>query len=140
MARLQVIHYFQYFAISRNPEQRVVQGGQHSAIGGGINNTITGNCSVIVGGENNTVNGAYSAILGGNGNNDSGLPNTFIAGSGIIAAALPGGNGGLFANEIVIQNIPVITTPLAWSNLAFGEIYTTVAPNTGLGASPLFIR
>ena len=24
MARLQVIHYFQYFAISRNPEQRVV--------------------------------------------------------------------------------------------------------------------
>ena len=66
---------------------QIVQGGQHSAIGGGINNTITGSCSVIAGGENNTVNGAYSAILGGNGNNDGGLGFVGIFGNGLTAVS-----------------------------------------------------
>ena len=75
---------------------QIVQGGQHSAIGGGINNTITGSCSVIAGGDNNTVNGAYSAILGGNNNSDGGLPNTMIVGNGITAAV----SGALHVNNL----------------------------------------
>ncbi len=73
----------------------------------------------------------------GNGNNDSGLPNTFIAGSGIIAAALPGGNGGLFANEIVIQNIPAVNA-ITYPLLQPGQLYTVIAA-PGFTNRPIFI-
>jgi hypothetical protein len=126
-------------------ERSVISGGnnntiiaQGAVIGGGTNNTVSGSCSVIAGGQGNVSTGAFSAILGGNGNNDSGLPNTFIAGSGLIAAALPGGNGGLFANEIVIQNIPVVTA-VTYPTLQVGQVYTTVAPGSGFMSSPLYV-
>jgi hypothetical protein len=77
--------------------------GTSGTTAGGINNTITGNCSVIAGGDNNTVNGAYSAILGGSGNSDGGLGFVGIFGNGLAAVS---------ADTFHVSCLNAVNTPL----------------------------
>lgn len=81
------------------------------SIGSGQNNYIVPgtNHASIFGGQNNQVSGNCSAILGGSGNTDGGNPFVGIFGNGVVGLPLIGGNGVFFVNELVIQNIPVIT-------------------------------
>jgi hypothetical protein len=80
----------------------------HSFIGSGYKNQITGNCSFISSGANNTVSGAYSSILGGSGNNDNGYPYTGIFGNGITVpvGGVPGPSS-FWVNELVAPSMPI---------------------------------
>ncbi len=85
--------------------------------------------------EQNTVTGNHSAILGGSGNN---VTHNWASASGYSVTSVM--DCAFHSNNLVIQNIPVVTTAFAWGGLANGQVYTMTAPNTGLGCSPLFIR
>ncbi len=112
-----------------------------SAIVGGENNLLAGGdqrYSFIGSGLNNTISSPCASIIGGAGNNiPAGLPNAHIIGSGITAAALPAGNGGLFVNELVIQNIPAVTL-LTYPLLQPGQLYTVVA-GAGFTNRPVYV-
>jgi len=113
----------------------------YGTIGGGESNTIHAgtNHSSIFGGSNNQVSGNCSAILGGINNNDGGYPYTGIFGVGVTGLPLAAGNGGFFVNELVIQNIPVITA-LTYSSLQAGELYTDTPPGLGYKMSRVYIK
>ncbi len=98
---------------------------RHAGIFSGSLNIVTGNCSAILGGDNN---------------NDGGFARTGMYGTGLVGAAIPGGLGAFFVNELVIQNIPVDPTGLVvYPALPLGALYTT-APAGPWGTRPLFIK
>ena len=115
-------------------------GTTYGVIGGGQNNYIQPgtNHSSIFSGNGNNVSGSCSSILGGSGNNDNGNPWTGIFGNAVNGLALAAGLGGFFVNELVIQNIPVITAGTFFT-MKPGELYTTAPSGSGFMLSPLFI-
>jgi hypothetical protein len=68
-------------------------------------------------------------------NNDGGFTNVHIAGSNVTAVMA----NALHAEEIVLTNIPVVTTAFAYGTLLPGQLYTCFAPNSGFLCSPIFI-
>ena len=110
----------------------VIGGGYQNFIGAGTNHAS------IFSGYNNQVSGSCSSILGGENNNDNGNPYTGIFGTGVNGLPLAAGNGGFFVNEMVIQNIPVITAATFFTLLP-GEVYTTGPVGSPFMGRPLFI-
>lgn len=112
----------------------------YNYLGGGRNNILAAGAifGSIFSGDNNTVSGAHSPILGGLNNNDNGNACVGIYGTGVNGLALIGGFGGFFVNELVIQNIPVVTAG-TYGSMQLGQVYTTVPPGSGFAMSPLFI-
>jgi hypothetical protein len=85
-----------------------------------------------------TAYGVYSSILGGSGNNDGGFPYTGMFGNGLNGAPIAGGLGGVFVNQLVMQNVAV--GPAGYAGIPIGGLYTPVAPGTGYLASPIYIK
>ena len=115
----------------------------YSLISGGQGNKIyagTGSgtyFSSILGGCNNTNAGSYSAILGGGGNTVSAAYSyAAIFGCNVNAVA----SCAFHANNLIIQNIPVITSHALWTTLRTGQLYTCFTPGTDFQCSPLYIK
>ena len=82
-----------------------------ATIGGGHNNYIAPGAynTAILGGDSNSLTGSCSAILGGANNNDNGFAYTGMYGVGLGGANIPSGTGALWANELVVPDIPMGT-------------------------------
>ena len=102
----------------RGHENNLLGGGnqQHSFIGSGIDNTITGMCSAILGGEGNTVTHCYAAAFG----------------FGLNSVA---------DNTFHVSCLNALNTPLAYSAaLPTGTIFADAGTPPAACARPLYIR
>ena len=93
-----------------------------SFIGGGLQNSVSGNYSFTGGGANNTTSGTASGILGGCSNTTNANNCAFIVGSNITADRVC----ATFVNNLSIKNIPTASAGLpsgsVWRNGTVLEI------------------